>query len=55
MIVREMSVSRFTPSMVSDEPVADRVVASDEFAACSTPGASNSLLADLATSISALA
>ena len=55
MIVRKMSVSRFTPSMGIDEPVAVPVGKSDEFAACSTPGATNNLLADLATSISVLA
>jgi hypothetical protein len=55
MIVRKMSVSRFTPSMGIDEPVAVPVVESDGFAVCSTPGATNNLLADLATSISVLA
>jgi hypothetical protein len=55
MIVRKMSVSRFTRIMGIDEPVAVPVVESDGFAACSTPGATKNLLADLATSISVLA
>jgi hypothetical protein len=52
MIVRKMFVSRFTPSMGIDEPVAVPVVECDQFAVCSTPGATNGLLADLATSFS---
>jgi rhodanese-related sulfurtransferase len=55
MIVRKMFVSRFTPSMGIDAPVAVPVVESDEFAACSIPGAIRILLTDLVTSISVLA
>ena len=55
MIVRKMFVSRLTSRMGIDEPVAVPVVESDEFAACSSPSATNNLLADLATSTSVLA
>jgi hypothetical protein len=54
IVVRKMSVSRFTPSMDIGEPFVVPVVESDEFAACSTPGVTNILLTDLATSISVL-
>jgi rhodanese-related sulfurtransferase len=55
MIVRKMSVSRLTSRMGIDEPVVVQVGESDEFAARSTPDATNNLLADLAASISVLA
>jgi hypothetical protein len=55
MIVRKMSVSRFTPSMGIDEPVTVQVGEADEFAAWSISGAIKILLADLATTISVLA
>jgi rhodanese-related sulfurtransferase len=55
MIVRKMLVSRLTSRIGVDEPVVVQVVEADEFAACSTPGATNNLLADLATSIPVLA
>jgi hypothetical protein len=55
IMVRKMSVSRFTSRRGIDEPVVVPVVESDEFAAWSIPGATNTLLTDLATSTSALA
>ncbi len=55
MIVRKVSVRRFTSSMGIDEPVAVPVRESEEFAAWSISGAIKVLLEDMATSISVLA